>query len=174
MAEWKNVGEIRGPEGPEGPEGDKGKTGPKGDTGDTGKKGPTGDTGERGDEGPKGEDAIVETKRDDSDTAHWIVTYFNENMLMITGQGTLKYNSEDRLYSSLKLPHDIELKTPYYVQVSLIREDTETDANTKEYHTPVIHKLDSDKIHIHMYGDDVFDEDDEAQFQFLIYGEEDD
>lgn len=170
MAEWKNVGKIRGPEGPEGPEGPKGS---KGDEGSTGKKGATGDTGSRGDEGPKGEDAIVETRRDDSDTAHWIVTYFNEDMLMLTGQGTLKYNNKNRLYASLKLPHDIELKTPYYAQVSLIREDTDTDADTWEYHTPVIHKLESDKIHVHLYGDDVFDDDDEAQFQFFIYGEED-
>lgn len=49
MSEWKNVGNIRGPEGPQGP---------KGDTGNTGPQGPKGDKGDTGPQGPRGNDGV--------------------------------------------------------------------------------------------------------------------
>ena len=53
--EWKEQGQLEGPQGPKGDTGETGPQGPKGDTGETGSQGPKGDTGETGPQGPKGD-----------------------------------------------------------------------------------------------------------------------
>lgn len=53
-ADWKNVGEIKGPKGDSGPQGAAGPTGPTGPTGPQGDIGPTGPAGLKGDQGETG------------------------------------------------------------------------------------------------------------------------
>lgn len=51
---WRNVGQIRGPQGPQGTTGATGPQGPQGATGVTGPQGPQGATGATGPQGPTG------------------------------------------------------------------------------------------------------------------------
>lgn len=54
-SDWKNVGQIQGPQGAKGDKGDKGDKGEKGDTGSQGPQGIQGAKGDKGDTGAKGD-----------------------------------------------------------------------------------------------------------------------
>lgn len=81
MAQWVNVGEIKGPQGPQGPQG------PKGDKGDTGAKGV---------DGLDGKDAVL-----NSDT-HSVT--FSDGTRLIRGAVTLTYNSSTLLRAEINYP----------------------------------------------------------------------